>query len=91
MPVCTFCKHNYEYPRGTTVVQKDGNAKYYCSSKCRKNSEMGRDNKKVKWVRKSELVKIDKAKKDEARKKLMEEKKAEIEARKAKKASKKKK
>jgi len=50
MPRCSFCKGEYEFPRGTTVVQKDGTIRYYCSSKCRKNSEMRRDNKKVKWV-----------------------------------------
>ena len=88
MPVCTFCKHAYTFPRGTTVVQKDGNVKFYCSSKCRKNSEMGRDNKKVDWVRKTDLVKEEKAKKDEARKKLLEEKKREAEAKKAKKTKK---
>jgi len=52
MPVCSFCKQNYEFPRGVTVVKKDGNPAYYCSSKCRKNSQMGRDNRKVSWVRK---------------------------------------
>lgn len=45
---------------------------------------MGRDNKKVKWVRKSELVKEDKAKKDAARQKIREEQQAALEARKAK-------
>ena len=64
MVVCSFCKNNYEYPRGTTVVQKDGSAKYFCSSKCRKNLEMGRLNKKVKWIRKSDVIKDEKAKKD---------------------------
>jgi len=62
MPVCTFCKNSYEWPRGTTVVQKDASVRYYCSSKCRKNMEMGRLNKKVKWIRKSDLIKIEKAK-----------------------------
>ena len=52
MPVCSFCKKGYEFPRGTTVVGKDGKARYYCSSKCRKNAEMGRVGKKVGWVRK---------------------------------------
>ena len=33
-----------------TIIQKDGVPRFYCSGKCRKNSEMGRDNKKVKWV-----------------------------------------
>lgn len=52
MPTCTFCKQTYEWPRGVTIVQKDGSLKFFCCSKCRKNSNMGRDNKKVKWVQK---------------------------------------
>jgi large subunit ribosomal protein L24e len=64
MPTCSFCKNNYEFPKGTTVVQKDGSVKYYCSSKCRKNLEMGRLSKKVKWIRKSDVIKTEKEKKD---------------------------
>jgi ribosomal protein L24E len=52
MPKCVFCKQNYEFPMGITVVQKEGTPRYYCSGKCRKNSEMGRDNKRCKWVTK---------------------------------------
>ena len=59
MPVCSFCKKGYEFPRGTTVVQKSGDVRYYCSSKCRKNSEMGRVAKKVKWVRKKTKISSD--------------------------------
>lgn len=62
MPVCSFCKNAYEFPKGVTVVQKDSSVRYYCSSKCRKNMEMGRQNKKVKWIRKSDVVKAEKAK-----------------------------
>jgi len=62
MPVCSFCKNNYEFPKGTTVVQKDSSVRHYCSSKCRKNMEMGRLTKKVKWIRKSDVVKAEKAK-----------------------------
>lgn len=57
MPECSFCKGSYEFPRGVTVVQKSGDAKHYCSSKCRKNSEMKRDNRKVKWVKKTKKAK----------------------------------
>ena len=57
MPVCSFCKNTYKFPRGITVIQKDGSVRYYCSSKCRKNAEMGRFSKKVKWVKKSGVVK----------------------------------
>ena len=52
MPTCSFCKGDYNFPKGISVVQKSGDVRYYCSSKCRKNSEMGRDNRKVKWIRK---------------------------------------
>jgi len=52
MPVCSFCKKQYEWPMGMTIVQKDGNPKYFCSSKCRKNAKLGRDNRKVRWVKK---------------------------------------
>lgn len=62
MPTCTFCKKQYRFPRGTTVVQKDSSVKYFCSSKCRKNREMGRLTKKVKWIKKSDVVKAEKAK-----------------------------
>lgn len=89
MPTCTFCKNNYEFPKGTTVVQKDSTVRYFCSSKCRKNMEMGRLNKKVKWVRKSDVVKDEKARKDAAYKLRMEleesEKAAKAAAKKAKK------
>jgi large subunit ribosomal protein L24e len=64
MPVCIFCKKGYEFPRGTTVVQKDSSVRFFCSSKCRKNMEMGRLNKKVKWIVKSDLVKDEKAKRE---------------------------
>lgn len=57
MVKCVFCRKDYEFPRGTTVVQKDGTPRHYCSSKCKKNSEMGRINKKVKWIKKAKKVK----------------------------------
>ena len=42
----------YEIPKGTTVIQRDGSIKFYCSSKCRKNVVLGRDPLKTTWVRK---------------------------------------
>ncbi len=50
MPKCTFCRKTYEWPRGITIILNDGGLIYYCSSKCRKNAELKRDNKRVKWV-----------------------------------------
>lgn len=53
MPKCTFCKKDYEFPRGLTLVSLDGTAKYLCSSKCRRNMKLGRDARKVKWIKKA--------------------------------------
>jgi len=54
MPRCSFCKQNYEFPRGLTLILNDGNILYFCSSKCRKNQlKLKRDNKKVNWIRKA--------------------------------------
>jgi ribosomal protein L24E len=49
MPKCTYCNKDFEPPKGVTIVEGiSGKSKYFCSSKCRKNSEMGR--KKKKWA-----------------------------------------
>jgi large subunit ribosomal protein L24e len=54
MPRCSFCKRNYEFPRGLTLVLNDGNILYFCKSKCRKNMlHLKRDSKKVNWIRKA--------------------------------------
>lgn len=50
MPKCSFCKKQYEIPRGLTIVMNDGSIKYFCSSKCRKNMTMGRET--TKWISK---------------------------------------
>ncbi|MGK0209135.1 MAG: large subunit ribosomal protein L24e [Patescibacteria group bacterium] len=89
MPVCTFCKHAYEFPRGLTYVLKDGTVKFFCTSKCQKNALMGRDNKKVKWVRKTDLVKDQKAKKAVERQVRMDAKKVEADVKAARKTKKK--
>ena len=51
MPKCSFCGKMYEIPRGLTLVKTDGTIKYFCSSKCIKNTKLGR--KEVKWVTKA--------------------------------------
>ena len=57
MPTCTFCKQNYEFPRGLTLILNDGNILYFCSGKCRKNMlHLKRDNKKVAWVKKDDTI-----------------------------------
>ena len=51
MPKCVYCKKEYAFPRGLTLVMNDGRILYLCSSKCRKNMKMKR--RKVKWISKS--------------------------------------
>lgn len=59
MPRCSFCKRNYEFPRGLTLILNDGNILYFCSSKCKKNQlKLKRDNKKVNWIRKDSSLDV---------------------------------
>ena len=53
MPTCSFCKKIYRNPRGLTIFTFDGRSIFYCSSKCRRNAELGRDPKKTNWVKKT--------------------------------------
>ena len=56
MPKCVYCGKVYEFPRGITLISKDGTINYLCSSKCKKNMAMKR--RKVNWIRKSPESKI---------------------------------
>jgi len=58
MPACTFCKKQYDAPRGLTIFTFDGKSIFYCSSKCRRNAALKRDSKKVNWVRKKVKDKV---------------------------------
>ena len=49
---CSFCKEKVEKGKGIMYVSAKGEIYYFCSSKCRKNFNLKRDPKKVKWVRK---------------------------------------
>jgi large subunit ribosomal protein L24e len=60
MPKCVYCGKIYEFPRGLTLVMKDGTINYLCSPKCKKNMLMKR--RKVEWVRKSDTTKNEEAK-----------------------------
>jgi len=51
MPKCVYCGKQYEFPKGLTLVMKDGTINYLCSSKCRKNMLMKRRN--VRWIKKA--------------------------------------
>ena len=53
MATCSFCRRNFKDPRGLTVFTFDGRAIHFCSSKCRRNTALGRDGRKTNWVKKS--------------------------------------
>lgn len=57
MTKCSFCGKEYDLHRGVTFVLNDGRIFRFCSSKCKKNHELGRDSRKVKWVKKRKKVK----------------------------------
>mgnify|MGYP001575199522 FL=1 len=52
MAKCSFCGLTIQPGRGKMFVTKEGRIFNFCSSKCEKNFALGRDPKKVKWVRK---------------------------------------
>jgi len=49
---CSFCGREIEPGTGKMLVLNDGTILYFCSSKCEKNWRLGRDPRKVEWVRK---------------------------------------
>ncbi|MFA4952837.1 MAG: 50S ribosomal protein L24e [Candidatus Pacearchaeota archaeon] len=50
MPKCSYCGKDYDFHKGLSLVMNDGNVKFLCSSKCRKNMKMSR--RKVRWISK---------------------------------------
>ncbi len=51
MTKCTFCGKDERPFRGIHVIKNTGTINYYCSSKCRKNAEkLKRDKRKVRWT-----------------------------------------
>ncbi|MCK5043992.1 50S ribosomal protein L24e [Candidatus Pacearchaeota archaeon] len=50
MPKCVYCGKQYNFPKGLTLIMKDGTINYLCSSKCRKNMLMKR--RKIRWITK---------------------------------------
>jgi len=46
---CSFCKKAMNPGTGKMFVKTDGTVYFWCSSKCEKNFELGRNPKKLKW------------------------------------------
>ncbi len=48
---CSFCGATIEPGTGLMYVKNDGTVLYFCSSKCFKNFQLGRNPRKLKWVK----------------------------------------
>lgn len=64
MPTCSFCRKSYKEPRGLTIFTFDGRAIHYCSSKCRRNQDLGREARKLNWVKRRGFFKSGKSSED---------------------------
>jgi len=48
---CFYCNNDIYPSIGVAYIKNDGSIRYYCSSKCRKNSiDLKRDPRKYKWT-----------------------------------------
>ena len=47
---CDFCGDEIEPGTGTMFVRVDGTVIHYCSSKCEKNADLGREARDVEWT-----------------------------------------
>lgn len=59
MAKCNFCNSVVKQGRGKTFVARDGRALNFCSSKCEKNFLLGRNPKRVNWIRKAKKKKAE--------------------------------
>lgn len=66
---CSFCGERFEPGKGTTFVRNDASVFEFCSSKCRKNYNLGRNPIRVRWTQKFRAFREEtlgiRAKKDE--------------------------
>lgn len=56
MAKCSFCDKHIEIGKGIIYVAPDS-VYNFCSSKCMKNSRLGREKRKVMWIRKTRISK----------------------------------
>lgn len=52
MAKCSFCGRELEKGTGKMLIRNDAKIIHYCSSKCEKNTNLGRLPRKTSWVRK---------------------------------------
>ncbi|MEF8787179.1 MAG: 50S ribosomal protein L24e, partial [Haloarculaceae archaeon] len=47
---CDYCGTAIEPGTGTMFVRKDGTTIHYCSAKCEKNADLGREARDLNWT-----------------------------------------
>ncbi|MFC5367419.1 50S ribosomal protein L24e [Salinirubrum litoreum] len=47
---CDYCGADIEPGTGTMFVHTDGTVTHFCSSKCEKNADLGREPREVNWT-----------------------------------------
>ncbi|MFB6124402.1 MAG: 50S ribosomal protein L24e [Halanaeroarchaeum sp.] len=47
---CDYCGADIEPGTGTMYVYNDGTTVYFCSAKCEKNADLGREPRDVEWT-----------------------------------------
>lgn len=50
--ICSFCNSEIEPGTGRMFVRDNASVFYFCSSKCERNMNLGRNPRKVGWVAK---------------------------------------
>ena len=60
MSKCSYCGKEYSSHKGLTLITNNGKLVHFCSSKCRKNRELGRQSKKRKWSKHKIVVEEEK-------------------------------
>jgi len=53
MPRCSFCSKDIPIGTGKVFIKSVGKQFWFCSKKCERSFLMGRDPKKLKWIRKA--------------------------------------
>ena len=47
---CDFCGDDIEPGTGTMFVRTDGSTVHFCSAKCEKNADLGREARDLEWT-----------------------------------------
>ncbi|WP_132058440.1 50S ribosomal protein L24e [Halorussus amylolyticus] len=47
---CDFCGSDIEPGTGTMFVRTDGTTTHFCSAKCEKNADLGREPRNLEWT-----------------------------------------